>query len=98
MYNLSLVVGTRGLAAFLTTCLALAVAFAVSFAPALAATATRSVSSLLGVCRLDKTLLFVTVSTVIVTVTTVLAAALPGLVFVNVTCSERGAVTESKAN
>jgi hypothetical protein len=83
------VVVTGGLAALGTTCLALSLALVSS----LAATTT---SLLLCVCRLDKSLLVVTVSTtVILTATMVLGAALPGLVFVNVTCSKRGAVTES---
>jgi hypothetical protein len=93
LYILSLVVVTRALAVFETTCLALAV----GVAPPLAA--TRSASLLLSVCRLDKSLLVVTVSpTVVFTVTMVLAAVLPGLVFVYVTCSKRGAVPESKGS
>ena len=97
LYNLSLVVGTSAVAAVWTTCLALALAvFAPALVPALAATATRCVSVVLGVCWCGKRVLFVTVSTtVIFTVTMVLAAALPGLFF-NVTCSKRGAATESK--
>ena len=93
LYNLSLVVGTSAVAAVSTTCLALAL-FVPALVPALAATATRCVSVVLSVCRCGKRVLFVTVSTtVIFTVTMVLAAALPW-VFFNVTCSKRAAATE----